>query len=143
MVNILIDTNVAVDFVACRQPFYEASEKIILLAKSPDIDAYVSAAAVTDVYYISRRELKNKNLTLKLLKNFLTIVKVATVTEKEIAWAINSSWRDFEDAVQYSVALSNKIDYIITRNAEDFSESEISVVTPENFCKMLIEDKIM
>lgn len=140
MLNILIDTNVVLDFILHRQPFYTAAENIIETANLKIISAYVSASSVTYVYYLARRELRDRNLALQLLKNFLKIVKVAAVSEKEIESALNLSWRDFEDAVQYSVAKSNEIDYIITRNTEDFSDSEISIVTPEDFIKILLED---
>ena len=140
MLNTLIDTNVALDFILHRQPFYPTAETIIETANLKIISAYVSAASVTDVYYLARRELRDRNLALQLLKNFLKIVKVAAVSEKEIDAALNLSWRDFEDAVQYSVAKSNEMDYIITRNTEDFSGSEVAVVTPEDFCRILLED---
>lgn len=140
MLNVLIDTNVALDFILHRQPLYPTAETIIETANFKIISAYVSAASVTDVYYLARRELRDRNLALQLLKNFLKIVKVAAVFEKEIDAALNLSWRDFEDAVQYSVAKSNEMDYIITRNTEDFSGSEISVITPEDFIKILLED---
>ena len=140
MLNILIDTNVVLDFILHRQPFYSAAENIVETANLKIIPAYVSASSVTDVYYLARRELRDRNLALQLLKNFLKIVKVAAVSEKEIESALNLSWRDFEDAVQYSVAKSNEMDYIITRNTEDFSGSEVAVVTPEDFCRILLED---
>lgn len=140
MLNILIDTNVVLDFILHRQPFYSAAENIIETANLKIISAYVSASSVTDVYYLARRELRDRNLALQLLKNFLKIVKVAAVSEKEIESALNLSWRDFEDAVQYSVAKSNEMDYIITRNIENFSGSEVAVVTPEDFCRILLED---
>lgn len=139
MLNILIDTNVVLDFILHRQPFYSAAENIVETANLKIISAYVSASSVTDVYYLARRELRDRILALQLLKNFLKIVKVAAVSEKEIESALNLSWRDFEDAVQYSVAKSNEMDYIITRNIEDFSGSEVSVVTPEDFCRILLE----
>ena len=140
MLNILIDTNVVLDFILHRQPFYSAAENIVETANLKIISAHVSAASVTDVYYLTRRELRDRNLALQLLKNFLKIVKVAAVSEKEIESALNLSWRDFEDAVQYSVAKSNEMDYIITRNIEDFSGGEVAVVTPEDFCRILLED---
>lgn len=140
MQTILIDTNVALDFILHRQPFYQTAENIIETADLKIISAYVSASAITDIYYLVRRELRDRNLALQLLKNFLKIVKVAAVSENEIESALNLSWSDFEDAVQYSVAKSNEINYIITRNTEDFSGSEVAVVTPEDFIKILLED---
>jgi len=140
MLSILIDTNVAVDFIVRRMPFYEESAKVIEAASLKIFNAYISASCVTDIYYIARRELKDRDLTLELLKNFLTIVKVAAVSEKEITTALDSAWSDFEDSVQYSVALSGDMDYIITRNVKDFSSSEVPAMTPEDFCEMLLEE---
>ena len=79
MLNILIDTNVVLDFILHRQPFYSAAENIVETANLKIISAYVSASSVTDVYYLARRELRDRNLALQLLKNFLKIVKVAAV----------------------------------------------------------------
>ena len=73
------------------------------------------------------------------MKNLFDVVKVATVTEAEIIAALNLSWNDFEDAVQYTTAKSFRADYIVTRNVKDFAASEIPAVTPEDFCKILIE----
>lgn len=140
MLNILIDSNVILDVMMIREPFFEAGRKVITLAENNLVNAYVSAASITDIYYISRRQLRDKNVVLNLIKNLRKIVKVAAVSEREIDAALNLSWRDFEDAVQYSVAKSNDINYIITRNTEDFSGSEIPAVTPEDFCRILLED---
>lgn len=116
------------------------SKRIITLAENNSINAYISAASVTDIYYIARRQLRDKNVVLNLIKNLRKVVKVAAVSEKEIDAALNFSWSDFEDAVQYSVAKSNDMNYIITRNTEDFIASEIPVVTPEDFCRILLEE---
>ena len=140
MLNILIDSNVILDVMMVREPFFEMSKKVVALAENNLVNAYISATSVTDIYYISRRHLRDKNLVLNLIKNLRKVVKVAAVSEKEIDAALNLSWRDFEDAVQYSVAKSNEMDYIITRNTEDFSGSEVAVVTPEDFCRILLED---
>lgn len=140
MLNILIDSNVILDVMMIREPFFEMSKRIITLAENNSINAYISAASVTDIYYIARRQLRDKNVVLNLIKNLRKVVKVAAVTEKEIDAALNLSWRDFEDAVQYSVAKSNDMDYIITRNTEDFIASDIPAITPEDFCRILLEE---
>ena len=47
--------------------------------------------------------------------------------------ALQSEWKDFEDAVQYTVAESNGVDCIITRNKADFEENEIPCYSPQEF----------
>jgi hypothetical protein len=51
--------------------------------------------------------------------------------------ALNSEFRDFEDAIQYYTAIENDQDLIITRNQQDFKESKIPVMTAGEFIKSI------
>lgn len=139
MLNILIDANIILDVMIRREPFFEMSSRVIDAAEFEIVDGYITATSATDIYYITRRTLKSKELTIELMKNLFRVVKVATVSEKEIFEALYLSWNDFEDAVQYEIAKSFRADYIVTRNVKDFSASEIPAVTPEEFCKILTQ----
>ena len=55
------------------------------------------------------------------------------VTEKDIDTAFSRDWKDFEDAVQYTVAENNGVDCIITRNKKDFEENKIPCYSPAEF----------
>ena len=130
--QILIDSNVILDYMLERKPFFEMAEKVLNLAeKEDDVIEFVSASAITDINYIAYRNLKNQDVVYTLIRKVLKIVKVSPVTDKEITNALNLDWKDFEDAVQYSVALSNGIDAIITRNMKGFSQAEVKICTPE------------
>lgn len=139
MLNILIDSNILLDVMTARQPFFEISSKVIELLKNGKITGYISASSITDIYYIARRELKDKEVVIRLIKNLLVFVKIAAISENEINKAIELNWSDFEDAVQYSTALSYQMDYIVTRNVKDFKAGKIPAVTPEDFCKLFEE----
>ncbi len=135
--KILIDTNVVLDVLLKRKPFYSAAVGVLALAKKNHVQEYVSASAITDIYYISCRQLKDKELARSLLKQLLQIVSVLAVSEEEIINALESDWKDFEDSVQYAVALSHDIDAIITRNPFDYMESEIPVWLPEQSLELV------
>lgn len=60
-------------------------------------------------------------------------------SEDEINKALELAWGDFEDSVQYSVALLNDMDGIITRNIKDYAEAEIPIWNPEEFLSYLKE----
>jgi predicted nucleic acid-binding protein len=108
----------------------------LLLSEKKEIEAYISASAVTDVYYIMRKALKDKHVAIDLLKKFVSIVNVATVTEDDVHQALESEWSDFEDSIQYVVGENLSAEYIITRNPQDFKGAYISVVTPEQFLSL-------
>lgn len=138
--RILIDTNVILDVLLKREPFYYDAEKVLNLSENKHIHLFVSASAITDIYYIAYQALRNKTEIRNLLSNLIEIVSVATVSENTIQKALELAWKDFEDSVQYSVALLQEMDGIITRNPNDYKKSEIKIWTPEEF---LLERKII
>jgi len=131
--NVLIDTNVVLDIVLRRTPFYADAVRIQVLSEKEIINGYISAASVTDVFYIAVRELKDKNSVLDFLRNLLKTFRVASVTENIINEALNLGWDDFEDSVQYVTGRSIFADCIITRNQQDFANSGIEVLLPKQF----------
>ena len=130
--NVLIDTNVALDVLLAREPFFEFSQLVMLASEQKIINGYVTASAVTDIFYIANKHLKDKTATYKLLNEHLMgTVSIATVDGNSISKALDLEWNDFEDCVQYVVGESINADYIVTRNPGDFKNVQISVVTPE------------
>lgn len=129
--KILIDTNIVLDVMLKREPFYKLSVEILGLSKKDNVEEYVSASAITDIYYLAYRQLKDKSLVRKLMKELLTIVSIASVSGQEIQNALSLEWNDFEDSVQYSVALLQEMDGIVTRNPNDYREAKIKVWEPE------------
>ena len=129
--KILIDTNIVLDVMLKREPFHKLSLEILGLAKRDDVEEYVSASAITDIYYLAYRQLRDKGMVKNLMKELLTVVYVASVSEKEIQNAINIEWADFEDSVQYSVAVLQDMDGVVTRNLNDYKAAEIKVWKPE------------
>ncbi|MBR5913126.1 MAG: PIN domain-containing protein [Selenomonadaceae bacterium] len=136
--ELLIDSNVVLDVILNREPFFDASEKVLRLGIRPNITTYVSAASVTDIYYIAYRNLKDNDMVYSWLSRVFGFAKLVSVTPEHIYNAVNLRWRDFEDSVQYSIAKSNGMDGIVTRNMKGFKESDVKIFTPEeilNFVK--------
>lgn len=137
--KLLIDTNVVLDVLLQRDPFYKAAAGVLELAQRDDVREYVSASAITDICYIAQKQLKDRNAVRELLKKLLMIMSVAAVSEQEIRNALDLMWVDFEDSVQYSVALMNEMDAIVTRNPDDYKESRIQVWLPEQALESLTQ----
>lgn len=128
----LIDTNVVLDVLLNRAPFAQNSADVLRLA-SGEIREYVSASAITDIYYIARKEIGDRTQAKNLLKRLLHVVHVAALSEREIVAALDSDWPDFEDAVQNAVAETEGFDAIVTRNPSDFAQSPLPVYSPQQF----------
>lgn len=134
--KLLIDTNVVLDVLLRREPFFRTAAEVLNLAQRDDVREYVSASAITDIYYIANKQLKDRAAVRDLLGRLLKIVSVAAVSEQEIRNALNLTWADFEDSVQYSVALLNEMDGIVTRNPDDYQEANMRIWLPEQVLEL-------
>ena len=84
--------------------------------------------------------MKDRDAVRDLLKRLLMIVSVAAVSEREIQNALNLAWGDFEDSVQYSVALLNEMDGIVTRNPSDYQDANIRIWLPEQALELFANE---
>jgi len=135
--NVLIDTNVILDILLERKPYYENAARINVLCEKGYVNGYISASAITDIFYVAKKELKNKDIVSELLKNILKTTHIASVTESDINEALNLKWDDFEDSVQYVIGKNIYAKYIITRNPKDFTNSRIKAISPDEFLSIM------
>ncbi len=133
MSKFLVDTNVVLDLLAKREPFYDSAAKLFSLADKKMIALSISSLTFANTSYVLTR-LKTANKSREILRRFRVLVKVLSLDDKVIDLALNDlSFKDFEDGLQYYSALENGQDMIITRNLKDFKESRIPVMTPEEY----------
>jgi len=133
--KVLVDTNVALDILLHRQD-YPNAKVIYLLAERNQIDCYIPSSAITDIFYIARKDL-DKKTAKESVKSLLQTFKPATVTDSHIYHALDLDWDDFEDSVQYVVGEGFSADYIVTRNTADFALGDIPAVTPGQFIEII------
>jgi hypothetical protein len=88
------------------------------------------------VYYLLRKTAKHEKVIEKL-KMLINLIEIATINKATILEALNSEFKDFEDALQnYSAQHDKDIQVIVTRNVKDFKESRLSVMTPETYLRI-------
>ncbi len=138
MAKILIDTDVILDFFFDREPYSENAAKILSLCESKEITGFVTPVIISNVYYLLRQAAKHEKVIEKL-KMLVSITEILVIDKDSILQALNSPFKDFEDALQnYSAELNKEIDIIITRNTKDYKNSSLGVMTPDNYLKMRI-----
>jgi hypothetical protein len=134
--KIFFDNDVILDISIERGIDIKDSVKLINMVEDDDYKGYTSSVIFTNTYYIQRK-LQDHNTAINFLKKLRLIVTVLNVDDTIIQKSLESGWEDFEDSVQYFTAIHNKIDYIITRNIEDYKKSTIPVYTPTEFLSMI------
>ena len=135
MKEIFIDTDIILDLIAKREPFYPHAAELFSEIDNKKIKAYVSSIIFSNLHYILRK-LCNKEITLKSLLKLKLLVTILPVDEKIIELALASDFNDFEDAIQFYVAKENNIRYLLTRNKKDFKKADISVMTADEYLKI-------
>lgn len=131
-----VDTNVLIDVLARRKLFYEQSSIIWSMAERNVLEAYISAISFNNSYYIVRR-LRDRKTARKAIILLRDIFQVVSLDESIVNQAIDdTSFKDFEDAIQYHSAVHTGTDFLITRNPDHFSTGNVSIVTPDEFCAL-------
>ncbi|MCM1307007.1 MAG: PIN domain-containing protein [Butyrivibrio sp.] len=136
--KIMCDTNVIFDVLLEREPFVTDSCKVLNLCEEHKIDGFVSASAVTDIYYVVRKYTHSTDKAYKAVGKLLEIVKVCSVTNNDVLAAFQKKAKDFEDCLVATCAKSIHCDYILTRNKKDFEEFDVRVITPAEFISRMV-----
>ena len=85
--KVLIDTNVALNKLLMQTGFYAGSNAVFRLAEIGQITGYISASAITDIFFLAKDKL-GKKTTIEALKKLLQVFKPATVTDSLIYQAL-------------------------------------------------------
>ncbi len=133
MKTLFIYTNIVIDLLAKREPFYEEAAKLFSLADKNKINLIVSSLTFANTNYILSK-MTNSTTAREILTKFKVLVTVAELNDKIIELALNDkSFSDFEDGLQYYTAMENEADIIITRNLKDFKTSTLPVITAQTY----------
>ena len=133
--KVLIDTNIIIDILEQRKPFFQDSYRIIQLGLEGGLDTIMSAGAVTDVYYIINQSLRDAQKAKEKIFALTSLVSICHTTPDDIATALTLQISDFEDAVIAAIAKREKADFIISRNEKDFPQSPVPAVSPKQFLR--------
>jgi predicted nucleic acid-binding protein len=139
--KVLIDTNIIIDILEQREGFFRDSYRLIQLAAQEKLEAFMSAGAVTDVYYIISRSLHDADKAREKIIALTVLIGFCDTTASDIHTALTLNITDFEDAVIASVAKREKADYIVTRNETDFTNSPVPAISPAQFLRLFTGDE--
>ncbi|MCR4954920.1 MAG: PIN domain-containing protein [Treponema sp.] len=134
--RVFYDSNVILDILLNRTEFVTDSTAALKLSEIKKVKGFISVVSLTDIFYLVTKNLSDKSLAISKIQPLLEIVSIAKADRRVAEKALNSGWKDFEDAVQYYVAKKARCKCIVTRNKKDFRLSEIPVYTPTEFIKL-------
>ena len=130
--RVFVDTNVLLDVLAKREPFYSDAARIWTMAELAKIEALVSVISFNNIYYVVRRASNRKTAekALQLMRNVFTPVPLSV---QILSQAIDAGYNDFEDAIQFHSAVHADAECLITRDTDHFPGTDIPVLSPAGF----------
>lgn len=137
MKKLFVDTNIVIDLLSRREPFFEESANLFSLADKKVIELGVSSLTIANTSYTLLRQM-DSNKTKAILRKLKLIVKILSLDDKIVGLALNDdTFSDFEDGLQHFTALENNQDIIITRNLKDFKNSKLPAMTAKQFLESI------
>ena len=139
----MLDTNVIVDFLNVRQPFYQAARLLMIGGRVGEFDLWVTSSQFTDLVYLLSDGGKAARMpeVLERLRGLRTFVNVRPVDDGDVDRMLATSWHDLEDALLYQVAVRIKADFLVTRNGADFEGDLVRVVDCDGFFAALRDEQ--
>ena len=131
--KILIDTNVLLDYLLEREPFFEDARKVILSCTDGNTKGCIAAHSISNMFFILRKTYTVEERR-EILSNICAIFDIEGIDkEKLLAGLANENFSDFEDCLQMECAKNYGAEYIVTRNVSDYSASEIEAILPSEY----------
>jgi predicted nucleic acid-binding protein len=137
MKRIFVDTNIVIDLLSRREPFFEEAAVIFSLADKKQVELSVSSLTIANTSYTLFRQM-DSNKAKSVLRKLKLILKILPLDDKIIGLALNDeTFSDFEDGLQYFTAIEDEQEIIITRNLKDFKNSKLPTMTAKQFIEMI------
>ena len=134
--NVLIDTNIALDVLLKREPWLADSQGIWQACDEEHVVGYLLASTLTDIYYIARK-LIGKEAAIEAVELCLATFAICPVDRTVLEQALLLAGTDFEDNVQMAAAVHIGLDAIVTRNPDDFANMPLPAFTPDTLLSQL------
>jgi predicted nucleic acid-binding protein len=137
--KIFIDSDIILDVLLERVPFYDSSAEIFDLGVSKETGLFTTALILANVFYFIRKKfgIEKSKALLRQLRLFINILPIK---ETIVDMALNSKFSDFEDGLQYFTSKEHSIKALITRNGKDYKEKGVIIQTPDEYLKYKVKE---
>lgn len=130
--RIFLDTNILLDILEGRPPFFASSTASLERCQSCGFPIFIAWHSLANCLYIYGRKMGQAQAN-QALRELLEVVEVAAAGHPEAQRAFQLGFRDTEDALQAVAADACGSDFILTRNGVDFQNSPVAALSPAEF----------
>jgi predicted nucleic acid-binding protein len=134
--RVFLDTNILLDIVEQRLPFYTASQAVLDECDQRGFEIFVAWQGIATVFYITARK-RGEVYALEMIRELLTWATVATVGQDEAREALGYGITDYEDALIAAAASASSVDWLVTRDEAGFLNGPVPPINPGDFLQKL------
>jgi predicted nucleic acid-binding protein len=136
-VKVLLDTNIVLDFLLQREPFFQDAELLFQAISSDRVVGYIAATTLTDIFYIARKQSRSIEQARQAVSKVLVAVEICPVDRGILESAFTSGQPDFEDAIQIACATAQGLEAILTRDTSGFLTSVVPILSVPQLLQQL------
>jgi predicted nucleic acid-binding protein len=92
--RVLVDTNVVLDFLQDRVPFADNAARLFERIDAGEIEGYIAATTITNIYYIVRRA-AGRTVAQDAITQVLSDLNICTVDIEILKQALIFNFEDF------------------------------------------------
>lgn len=134
--RILVDTNVLLDYLLTREPFYEDAKEVVISCVDGRAKGCIAAHSISNMFYILRKDFSISERR-EVLINLCSIFDVEGIDKVKLLEGLqNDEFSDFEDCLQMECAKAYRAEYIVTRNIDDYKVSEVKAILPKDYLEL-------
>lgn len=137
--NLLLDTNIVIDYLGRKPPFFEDAERVVAVGFFGDATLWASAQSFKDAFYVLSHYVDPGRVQDAISKS-LEVVNPVDLTGEDIASAARLEWDDFEDCLIALSASKAGADYLVTRDREGFARSMVPAISPGDLLDKLADE---
>lgn len=134
--RVLVDTNVVLDVLFARQPFFNDSAEVFGLVEHSKIDGLLCATTITTIDYLLTQAMPRPTAR-QTLQKLLELFDIAPVNRAVLEEALKSRLTDFKDAVLDQAGRLAGAEVVVTRNQQDFRHAVLKVLGPDELLASL------
>ena len=134
--RVFVDTNILLNAFLNRDD--ALSNRVVAHLLESENLLYLNTITILNINYILRKELQRsrvKEIIQFLIDHFILLDS----NRETIQNALDSSFSDFEDAVQYFSCKEIPVDMILTDDKNGFQGAQIDVVNAQDYFKQYIK----
>jgi predicted nucleic acid-binding protein len=130
--NVFLDANILVSVLNKEIPLFSYTSRILSLSPKK-FKLFTSPICLAIAFYFAEKKSRTKVAKSKI-ELLIQHIDIAEANRSGVLMAAqNKSIEDFEDGMEYYVALHARCSCIVTEDVKDFYFSEIEVLNAEGF----------